>query len=225
VGSAQGTPSAPPNPPPSTYCEQYPEECGQEPSDSEDPTIWLPGFDKATLEPFLQDQGSDGNACASYSIAMALNILLGSDFTGEEIEALMEGHGYKASLLFGLFSIGTLPAGQAAFLDDILANYPGDYGATLSQGDNTADLIQNLLEGKITVISVSWGSGIEGVFNGVGHALVLAGYNPRSDMFYFLDPGGALLREYSDERLTEIWLGQPNFAIPAGSMVTISQRR
>ena len=193
---------------------------------NDDNIIWIKNWNKSSLESFAQDQGKHTSGCAPFSIAMALSLLKGFNVDGENLET------YLLVTLHKTPGIGMIPENQEAALNDIFNFFGEPYVAEAETGGTPADLIVNLAKGDIVIVSVSWGetTNIKTYQKGIGHAMVVVGYDAEMSELYFLDPGvGDLINQrqfierYKDDFFTT-WLFQPNIFIKAGSMVTISTK-
>jgi len=207
---------------------------------------WLRGQTQASLQAMGQSQlPGFGSGCAPFSMAMATNILTGGNISGANMTAAMETTADKFgtspfSLLFGGYGeleiggvelgTGMMPQDQARGLNKLFQSvdkaHP-PFVAELKTGETSTDLIDNINHGYPTIVSISWGSDQLGLPTdpGIGHAMVVVGYNPSTGQFAFLDPApGALITDFSAQyqnRDFEKTWAQGNVFIPGGSMVTL----
>ena len=236
------------------------------PTNSPSPTpiragwTWIKGYTRAQIEAKAQNQFvpvSDPSGCASYSMAMALNLMYGGSLSGHQLKTDLEQLTWLNAILIPLIArrytlgpgdwfssvfsalpnglpkngLGMLPAAQSDALNDLAhfmdpAHPP--YSAEYRTGASADDLISNVDNGYLTIVSVSWGSNALGFPTdpGVGHAMLLVGYDVanKSDEFAFLDPGaGRLLLDFSTRYgrdFVATW-SKGNIFIPPGAMVTI----
>ena len=192
----------------------------------------------------------NGSACFPTSATMALNLLdpsfrvkLADADSGIRYDALRaRGIGVPTQIQQGTLNRFI---GSKSFGGEVVAQYH----SSSDTREGYTYLKGNVDKGIITIVSVSWGtdetleainlSSSSGVANtylnsGVGHAMVLVGYDTSTDTLYFLDPAidvtlekpgslrGAGVREYSYGEFMKIWMDQPNRFIAKGSAVTVT---
>jgi hypothetical protein len=183
----------------------------------------ISGISISKLLAYWQRQ-SNGNNCGPFSLAMATNLRTGSTLLdGNTVEKTMEAKGWK------LRGLG-VPAWHG-YKNALALFNPGAVVARYKRA-SIDDLKQALAADKICIVEVSWQTDSEILkmfFTGgrptVGHYMVAVGFNPNG--FYFLDPGFDLdkganrLQFYFYADFEQIWLKQPNFFIPAGTLFTL----
>jgi RHS repeat-associated protein len=181
-----------------------------------------------------------GNTCAVVAIAVSLSILTGHAYQQADIQPMFP-HTYDFNIPYPANSTGkfVLPVGDnfrwkrmniapgvMPLEQEIVTNAmsPGQIQATFTQGSR-ADLMDNLLIGCPTIITIAL------PWPGVGHALVVVGYDPDTNELQFFNPAyGKIWSEsnvvsfYGDGRgittFEELW-AQSNPVIPGYSMVTM----
>ncbi len=174
-------------------------------SDGREPK-YINGYDDSYL--FQQS----GNTCAVASVAVSLSILTGHKYTQADIQPIFP----HTSI-----GIGVIPREQEVGINTI---FPGQIKATFTQGTR-ADLIANVFKGCPTIVTIT----IPG--SGYAHALVVIGYDPKTDELIFYNPasGGReteseILADYGKGRgfksFEELWADSKPL-IPNNSMVTL----
>jgi hypothetical protein len=187
--------------------------------------IWLSGYFYQDLEQLHQSQEPDNpKDCASFSIAMSLNIIFGGEVSGADIAE----HKSRPIIFQGKFrwyfpgqGPGLPPFSQDDLLNDIFDWFDLPYKAIYQKGGTVDNLIANLKAGDPTIVNISHGPNL---LNGVGHAMVLVGYNKLSKEFILLDPAQDQgFHNYAMDQFLDVWLDQPNIFIKSGSMVTVNR--
>ena len=183
-----------------------------------------------------QGQGKDfyKNSCASFSEAMTLNLLLGTNYQGGTIAQENQASLYSFEGILGI-KYGIPPYIHVHMINDRLKQIAREnpdlarYEATYTRDNFPDDLIANLEAGNATIVFVSWETNWEiatGNNTGVGHAMSFVGHDADQDQFYFLDPGeiqnGPILT-YTRDALEQHWLETSNIFIPRGSMITYEE--
>jgi RHS repeat-associated protein len=173
-----------------------------------DPYGHDPWFIEGWDEIYLQSQ--TGNTCAVVSSAVALSILYDTRMTQTDVQPLFP-------LTYIGEGIGVWPQLQA----DTLNLLPG-VEATYTQGERI-DLIDNLENGLTTLVTIAFPKD-----PGIGHTLLIIGYDPDIDQLWLFDPayGDALdessisMRYEGKNSLNDIW-SKENFIIKPYDMVTV----
>lgn len=166
-------------------------------------------------------------SCSSFSFSIMINLLTRAlSTTGEELDHYLIHHGYKLKY-FGIpsFQLPMVLKGLMRFVKEKRLVFP--YQAEYHSFSHLDTLIENLLKGIPTIIEVSWGNTMtvirdlfhKGPASAVGHYMVLCAYDPKKEIFTFLDPGNGTLSSYASSTLQQIWLDQPNLFIKKGSAV------
>jgi RHS repeat-associated protein len=206
-----------------------------------DPTGNDPWYIEGWSESYIQQQ--DGNTCAVVSIAVSLSILLGYPYKQEDIQRVFPhtynfscpiitvkkyidpslGSSYKFEVNKKNLAIGVVPDEQAIGINTM---FPGTIKATSTKGTRE-DLLNNLKNGKPTMITIALP-----IDEGVGHVLVVIGYDESTEQFQFFDPAWGDEINESDfserysyngyETFDEIW-GSSNGVIESNSMVTVEK--
>jgi uncharacterized protein YukE len=119
------------------------------------------------------------------------------------------------------------PSGAVAALNQLAdemrgAGIPSAWTAVASGNNNVGDLIDNLQNGRPTIIFGVWE-------DGTPHAMVLAGYDADMDTWKILDPGtrpdritGVPRFREMDTQQLETWWGSRYFAYQRDTMVTFN---
>jgi len=153
-----------------------------------------------------------GNTCAVVSIAAGLSILTKEKYTQQDIQPL-----FPATY----FWIGVWPEYQAAML-----NFDPKISAEYTQGTRD-ELKENLIQDIVTVVTFALP-----LDEGVGHVLLLIGYNQNTDEFIFFNPASGrkedeeYIAEYYSEKygyemtFDELW-EESNEIVNNNAMVTI----
>ena len=180
----------------------------------------LRGYTEDELKQILQQQ-PDGDTCAVTSAAMAINMLYGTDISAEATAKYLHEYPFH---LFKLPWFGPPPTYQEQALNYLFNSSGSPFSAEFTQDGNHGDLINNLNDGRITIVNTSHGSDFFPLppYNGVGHALVLVGFDANTDEYLLLDPGiqGDISRVNRAD-FTDAWKNRPNPFIPSGTMITI----
>ena len=193
-----------------------------------DPSGYTPWFIEGWDDEYMHKQS--GNTCAIVAIAVSMSILYGSKITQRDIQFLFPQTYLSIDLniinidelkFLEIDGIGVLPYQQAKIwgfdLDMALSG-------TYSKG-NRASLLRNLKHSLPTVVSFALP-----VLEGVGHSLVVIGYDPDTDEFTFFDPAKG--ERYEESEFASIWGGNEttfmdawqnngNYFVPEGAMVTL----
>ena len=123
---------------------------------------YIEGWD----ENYLQRQ--KGNTCAVVSVAVALSILYGEKLTQEDVQPLFP------STYVG---VGVVPP-----LQGIVMDFDPEIEASYASNGTREDLMNNLEHGTPTLITLAFHN------EGVGHVLVVIGYDPETEEFILFDP-------------------------------------
>jgi RHS repeat-associated protein len=178
-----------------------------------DPSGHNPWYIAGWDDSFIQKQ--EGNTCAVVSMAVALSILYGSKLTQEDVQPLY------AHTFAGL---GVIPKEQAAMI-----NLDPGIEATFIQGAR-ADIMQNLNDDNPTLITLAFD-----IDEGVGHVMVVIGYDPSIGEFMIFDPAYGDVKPESEiadrysftgsgtqRTFDELW-DESNIFIGDHSMVTVKR--
>jgi hypothetical protein len=189
----------------------------------------LSGFNQNDLLNYVQYQGPT-NGCASYSAAMAINLTLHdpNKVNGADVIDRWNKLGYRP------FGAGTPAPWQGEGIEAYSRyNNINNITANYTNNGTYTDLINNLNAGSPTVLSISLGNDTlgSGIGSGVGHAVVVVGYNPNTSELLVLNPASGKLQTDSDiiagsgghAEFMKDWKDQPNWFIPSGSMVTVDK--
>jgi len=203
-----------------------------------DPTGNDPWYIEGWDDIYKQEQ--DGNTCAVVSIAVSLSILLRYPYKQENIQRVFphtnnfywtiishdpeSSNPYKMEVNRENLAIGVVPDEQAIGINTM---FPGTIKATSTKGTRD-DLLNNLKNGKPTMITIALP-----INQGVGHVLVVIGYDESTEEFWFFNPASGkiedektILDTYNCDRgyksFDELW-GSSNGVIESNSMVTVEK--
>jgi RHS repeat-associated protein len=178
-----------------------------------DPSGHDPWFIEGWDNRYLQKQVD--NTCAVVSIAVALSVYYDTRMTQTDVQPLFP-------LTYIGEGIGVWPQLQT----DTLNLIPG-IEATISQGTR-AVLLDNLENGLPTLVTIALP-----INKGVGHVLVVIGYDPDIDQLIFFNPAYDVGADIQDEKqigkyynydnfdtFEDIW-SQSNIFIRSNAMVTV----
>jgi RHS repeat-associated protein len=191
-------------------------------------TLW--NMTPSELLRYAQNQMPDyPSGCACFSMAMAGNLLSGTGIKGSQMVGYAESMVLKGKGLQKLPGIGMMPQAQADTLNAFSAEKGLNFAAEYKSGGLTSDLIDNLKNGYVTIVSISWGGRDNWPTDpAIGHAMVVVGYDPSTTNFLFLDPAsGNLVTDFSKtygRDFLNAWQRQGHAFIPGGSMVTVKPK-
>jgi hypothetical protein len=168
--------------------------------------------------------------CGAYALAMAENLFQKNNdlhigaLNGENMEYDWEHSGHK------LPSIG-VPFGFDMY-QNAAKKFAIDSDVQSYTDKSIDDLIMGLAKGELNIVCISWENTstiidelTHGQMPGIGHYMVLVGYDPNTKELIFLDPANAnKITCYPKDEFEQKWRKQPNPAIPAGSVTVVKKK-
>lgn len=193
----------------------------------DNPVTYVLGYTEETLASAHQFQG-DTPFCGPYSLAIAANLITKKTYTGLDINdfLILKHKKYKN---YGIPGKPLASGGQLLL---------PDYDVTYQRNGTLEQLKDNVDNGVITLVGVSWqttGEILELMFMSnpankmmegvtVGHWMVVAGYDDISEHILLIDPGnktGEPFTSWTYSKFEEKWLETRNLLIGNGDLIEV----
>ncbi len=184
------------------------------------PTTYLKGYTRGQLVSAHQYQGDNTPNCGPYAAAIGHTLLTGETIPGSDINNYLVNNFLKFKNL-GIPGKPLKWGLNLLFFPDNWATYQKN--GTLDQLKNNVD------EGIITIVGVSWQTNPEIIKAllrreklTVGHWMVVGGYNDFTEKIILIDPGkNPPFTFYSYAYFQEIWIDNSNLFVGNGDLITI----